>query len=608
MLCYRKYCLRMMAVLCFVLVAMPLTGWGQTRATKTICEGTETNEYVPFYGWFADAYQKCEFVIPSTTTGMSDLTGKIITKMIFYVSSYSNEYYGGPSTGTFRVFLYEISESIHTTFLADTHLSNVHDVYTGTLNVSASGLEVTFDSDKYYSYGGGNLLIGFHESSHGSGYAHVDFYGVSSSRTTVQGYSSSGLSDCSLTARDFLPKITFTYTTSGPANSTCATATNLSCGTSGLAGTTMGTPGNAHGTGASVSNYGVWYTFTGDGGETTISTTAGSGYDHRLVICSGSCSSLTNLYSIDNAASGGTESKTFTTVNGTTYYVYIAHYSSNSSTTGTFTISRTCPPPANFTCATATSLPCGTSNLAGTTVNTTGTAHGLPSSASLSNYGVWYTFTGDDRPTTISVHATGYDSEIAIVSGSCGNFTWIGYNDSGNSTQSDDTYTFTTTSGTTYYVYVAYYAPSGTSSNTGTFNISRTCVTNHTVTLNSWPTSIGATFTGGGSYAAGSHTITATAPSGYQFVNWTDTGGNVVSHNASYTFNLSGDVTYQANFTKTTATSLPWTEGFESYSGVQLLNGEWATPLRFGELPRVVTYYPTSGTYSLEVRQKTSNY
>ena len=260
---------------------------------------------------------------------------------------------------------------------------------------------------------------------------------------------------------------------SGPTNSTCANATTLDCGTT-LNGTTVGTSGAAHGlpSSASTSNYGVWYTFTGTGGDTKITVTPASGYDTKISVVSGSCGSFTWVGSADNGGSGYADTYTFSTASGTRYYVYVAHYSSSSTTTGAFTISRECPGPANSTCATATRLDCG-ATLNGTTIGTTGTAHGLPSSASVSNYGVWYTFVGNGAPTTISVHATGYDTEIDVVSGSCGSFTWVGYNDNGNSTTSNDTYSFTTVAGTTYYVYVAHYNSSN--STTGTFTISRSC-------------------------------------------------------------------------------------------------------------------------------------
>lgn len=268
---------------------------------------------------------------------------------------------------------------------------------------------------------------------------------------------------------DMTGTICITKVTPPSGNFTCATATTLPCATTNLAGTTVGSSNTAHGTACSMANYGAWYTFVGDGQTTTISSTAGAGYDHEMSISSGSCGSFTNLTCEDSGLSGGTETYTFTTTTGVNYYVYIAHYSSGSTTTGTFTISRTCSPaptaPVNDLCVNATSLPCGTSNLAGTTVATTNVAHGT--GCSMSNYGVWYTFVGDGNLTTISTNPA-FDIKLSIATGSCGSLTNIACTDT-----SPETATFTAVNGTTYYVYVAHWSTSG--STTGTFTISRTC-------------------------------------------------------------------------------------------------------------------------------------
>lgn len=136
-----------------------------------------------------------------------------------------------------------------------------------------------------------------------------------------------------------------------PANDECSNAIVLPCGTTDLAGTTNGSTNIAHGTSCSISNYGVWYTFTGDGTETTISIVAS--YDVELSISSGSCGSFTNIACED--ASSGDESYTFTTTSSVDYYIYIAHYSSGETTTGDFTISRSaCPTDMNFVSCTST--------------------------------------------------------------------------------------------------------------------------------------------------------------------------------------------------------------------------------------------------------------
>ncbi len=136
---------------------------------------------------------------------------------------------------------------------------------------------------------------------------------------------------------------TLAVTISGntPTNSLCANATSLACGTSALAGSTNCTSNTAHGTGYSISNYGVWYTFQGEGGATTITTTAAAGFDHEMSILSGSCGGFTQIATRDVNGAGGTESYAFNTVSGTTYYVYVAYFTTGS-TTGNFTISRTC--------------------------------------------------------------------------------------------------------------------------------------------------------------------------------------------------------------------------------------------------------------------------
>lgn len=136
-----------------------------------------------------------------------------------------------------------------------------------------------------------------------------------------------------------------------PANDLCANATPLPCGTTNLAGTTINSTNITNSTGCYMSNYGVWYTFTGDGDQTTIDVSGVSGFDIEVAIESGSCGSFTNLNCED---SGNPESYTFNTVNGTDYYVYVAYWTTGTST-GNFTISRTCttvtPPPNDEPCA-----------------------------------------------------------------------------------------------------------------------------------------------------------------------------------------------------------------------------------------------------------------
>jgi hypothetical protein len=138
--------------------------------------------------------------------------------------------------------------------------------------------------------------------------------------------------------------LTFTWTPppppTPPSNDYCSGSTNIPCGTSSLAGTTVGAVVETAPFSLS-SSYGVWYTFTGDGQQTTITST--TTFDHSLLFMSGSCSGLSYITNIDNSTL--TETYTFITTVGIQYYIYVAHYLTSSSTTGTFTISRTCTAP-----------------------------------------------------------------------------------------------------------------------------------------------------------------------------------------------------------------------------------------------------------------------
>ena len=75
----------------------------------------------------------------------------------------------------------------------------------------------------------------------------------------------------------------------------------------------------------------------------------------------------------------------------------------------------------------------------------------------------------------------------------------------------------------------------------------------YTIVARANPTDAG-TVTGGGTFESGqSCTLTATANTGYTFVNWTK-GSTVVSTNSTYTFTVTESADYQANFSRITYT------------------------------------------------------
>ncbi|WP_417889657.1 T9SS type A sorting domain-containing protein [Xanthomarina gelatinilytica] len=122
-----------------------------------------------------------------------------------------------------------------------------------------------------------------------------------------------------------------------PTNIDCANATLMACGDT-ISATSVGSTGNQEGSGCSIGDNGIWFTFTGTGGDMTVESTAS--FDHEMAITSGACGSLVNIVCDDGST--GTETHTFTSSPGETYYVYIAHYASGSTTTGTVSITLTC--------------------------------------------------------------------------------------------------------------------------------------------------------------------------------------------------------------------------------------------------------------------------
>jgi hypothetical protein len=75
------------------------------------------------------------------------------------------------------------------------------------------------------------------------------------------------------------------------------------------------------------------------------------------------------------------------------------------------------------------------------------------------NDGVWYTVVGNGSDIIIDVTAvTGWDPELGVYTGSCGNFTCVASIDDGG-TSAGETYTIVaSTLGTTYYINVGHYS------------------------------------------------------------------------------------------------------------------------------------------------------
>ena len=174
---------------------------GTMRAQSlTVHDGTAISGNVPVYGFYADAYNKCEMVYPATELG--EMAGGMINSMTFYASESSVSW-----GANFQVFLAEVEDATISAFAGPGTV-----VYEGSLDISDGEMVVTFDTP--YAYAGGNLLVGVYQTSTGS-YITSTWYGESVTGASGSGYNYGSLASCSFGQKNFLPKTTFEYTPAG---------------------------------------------------------------------------------------------------------------------------------------------------------------------------------------------------------------------------------------------------------------------------------------------------------------------------------------------------------------------------------------------------------
>ena len=185
-------------VILFLMLAL-LGSTSFLRADElTVHDGTTTNGYVPVYGFYADAYLKCEMVYPASE--LTDMANGTINGLTFYASDASVSW----GAANFQVFMTEVESTAISAFAGPGTV-----VYEGALSISGNQMTVTFATP--YEYNGGNLLVGFYNTVTGS-YVSCSWLGETVDGASVQGYSYSNLASVSPTQRNFLPKTTFNYT------------------------------------------------------------------------------------------------------------------------------------------------------------------------------------------------------------------------------------------------------------------------------------------------------------------------------------------------------------------------------------------------------------
>ena len=177
----------------------------------TLNDGADQNTYVPVHGSYCDYGNRSQFIIPATD--LAALQYASLSKLTFYTQNeVANTYFSG---AVFDIYMTEVGYTAFesTEFVDWTTMDNV---YTGSL--VWSGTEWEFVLNSPYTYLGGNLLVGFYETSYASNYTSTTWLGVSQSTNTAISQYANGSHAWTgtITYRTFLPKVTINFTPGEP--------------------------------------------------------------------------------------------------------------------------------------------------------------------------------------------------------------------------------------------------------------------------------------------------------------------------------------------------------------------------------------------------------
>ncbi|MCQ2276677.1 MAG: fibronectin type III domain-containing protein [Bacteroidales bacterium] len=160
------------------------------QQTLTVADGTDTEERLPFFAFFADYDQHSQMIYPASM--LTALQGTQILSLTFY----SND----PSS--FDDFTVKLGETSVSNFNSETFVTSATTtVYSGTITIANGMMTINFTAP--YSYQGGNLLVDF--SNVGVDFGEAYFTGVEVTSGGMIEF------DGEYEVVDFLPKLTFTY-------------------------------------------------------------------------------------------------------------------------------------------------------------------------------------------------------------------------------------------------------------------------------------------------------------------------------------------------------------------------------------------------------------
>lgn len=186
----------------------------------TVADGTTTNEYIPYYGFYADGSGvHVQVIYPASM--LSDLEDKTITDLKFYSSATSINW----GDVKVKISLNNVTASTlpYTSYRCYFNTeSGLTEVYNGKFTFASSEFSVALAKSFTYE-SGKNLLLDIKVATASSNYEHTNFYGISSTEAACYSTSSGSTTGSTI---NFIPKTTFTY--EGGGIETCPKPGNLS--------------------------------------------------------------------------------------------------------------------------------------------------------------------------------------------------------------------------------------------------------------------------------------------------------------------------------------------------------------------------------------------
>ncbi len=164
--------------------------------TLTVCEGTQTSDGAPVYGYWLDRANRSQMIYPAEK--LEGLKGGTITEIKFFISSINKAW----TNDDIQVSFGEVDA---TEFASAEYIeANMTRVASGAVSLGTDATEWTIQLATPYIYAGGNLLVNIANPSKGTA-PRINWYGQNQESTTAVAKGNS------IRSLNFLPQIEFTF-------------------------------------------------------------------------------------------------------------------------------------------------------------------------------------------------------------------------------------------------------------------------------------------------------------------------------------------------------------------------------------------------------------